>query len=250
MNGRRVSIPVFLKDRDRITFGKTEVDYFSDYPTTPIGILRAPQERDTQTSTIHERRLITVMVADMRNFTGLAQQMEETALSVLIGNWFRQAGYILREGGSWVDKYIGDAVMALWFHQEERVTSEEILKILRTIHRLQDMTQRFNHNYPLSFPLQIGVGLNTGHAMVGNTGSGDHPDYTAIGDTVNAAFRLESITKQAKFDIALSAKTFESLETLPELLLEFQAEEHHLKGYDEPMIAYGISFEKLAAFFQ
>lgn len=246
VNGRRVSVPITVQNKDHITFGKTESEFYSDQVTSSPGVLRNLAERDTQTNILHERRLITVMVADMRNFTGLAQQLDESLLSTLIGNWFRQAGHILREANSWVDKYIGDAVMALWFHGYDEATPLEIWQILNAVNRLQQMTSHFDQTYDLPFPLKIGVGLNTGYAMVGNTGSGDHPDYTAIGDTVNAAFRLESVTKQADFDVAMSGKTFSYLRDFPELMGCVQLDEMKLKGYDDPVMTYGFSFEKLA----
>jgi len=248
VNGRRVSIPVLIRNGDAITFGKTQVEYHSFGPEGTGGNVRRSLERDTQTSVLHERRLMTVMVADMRNFTGLARQVNEEVLSTLIGNWFREAGLILRQAGSWVDKYIGDAVMALWFHGEATVSPEEILQIFCAIGNLNQMTQRMNGEYPLPFPLRIGVGLNTGYAMVGNTGSGDHPDYTAIGDTVNAAFRLESVTKNAGFDLALGEKTYSYLTRFHSLEDYFQVYYLQLKGYDEPTPTYGITFEHMHQF--
>jgi adenylate cyclase len=245
VNGRRVSIPIAIQDQDQITFGKTEAKFYSDQSDASSGILRNPAELDTQTNVLHERRLITVLVADMRNFTGLAQQLEEQLLSMLIGNWFRQAGHILREADSWVDKYIGDAVMAIWFHGYKEATPKEILKILNAVQSLQLMTARFNQKYDLPFPLRIGAGLNTGYAMVGNTGSGDHPDYTAIGDTVNAAFRLESATKELNFGLAMSEKTFSYLEEFPQWAETSQRQDIELKGYQKPVTIYGLTFEKL-----
>lgn len=249
VNGRRVSVPVTLRHEDEITFGKTQAGYYRPNEAGTEAPARK-RERDTQTSVIHERRLMTVMVADMRNFTGLARQVKEEDLSALIGNWFREAGQILREAGSWVDKYIGDAVMALWFHGENSVTHEEMLRIFEAINSLNRMTQIMSDYYPLPFPLRIGVGLNTGYAMVGNTGSGDHPDYTAIGDTVNAAFRLESATKQAGFDLALGEKTYSYLPLAGDLPKYFQFYHLDLKGYEDPMPAYGLTFEQLARFIQ
>ncbi len=246
VNGRRVSIPIIIQDKDMITFGKTEAQFHSAQSVIPSGVLRSSAELETQTNILHERRLITVLVADMRNFTGLAQQLDEELLSMLIGNWFRQAGHILREADSWVDKYIGDAVMAIWFHGYDEASSQEILKILNAVHRLRLMTSRFNQKYDLPFPLCIGAGLNTGYAMVGNTGSGDHPDYTAIGDTVNAAFRLESATKNSNFDLAMSEKTFSYLQELPRWTEASQRQEMELKGYQNPITIYGLPFEKLA----
>jgi len=90
VNGRRVAIPVTIHDKDRITFGKTEVQF---YRPTPTNIGKQPHnlELDPPTSTVHERRLTSVIVVDIRNFTALTRQLDEKVLSSLIGNWFRHA---------------------------------------------------------------------------------------------------------------------------------------------------------------
>lgn len=247
VNDRRVSIPVTLYHEAQITFGKTKVEFFCpDSP--PTGAERDTSPMDTMTSVLHERRLMSVLVVDMRNFTKLARQLDDNILSQMIGNWFRQSGNIIRQSGSWVDKYIGDAVMAVWFHQQEGVTRGEILKIFRSVNHLREMTAKLSKEYPLPFELQIGVGVNTGYAMVGNTGSGDHPDYTAIGDTVNAAFRLESMTKEIGIDMAIGETTYDHLKMIRTTNDAFSQYMVNLKGYETPMLTYGTTFSQLIDF--
>lgn len=248
VNGRRVSIPVTLRHSDRVTFGKTELDFYCPSEERQNDPESRDSSMDTLTSVLHERRLMSVMVVDMRDFTVLSRQLDDTILSSLIGNWFRQAGNIIREAGSWVDKYIGDAIMAIWFHGKEKVTQEEVLRIFQALRDLYVMTQELSEQYPLPFKLRIGAGINTGYAMVGNTGSGDNPDYTAIGDTVNAAFRLESTTKKIGLDIALGETTYSYLEALEKSEHLFHQYTVSLKGYDSLTITYGSSFEDLENF--
>jgi len=247
VNGRRVAIPVTIHDKDRIAFGKTEVQF---YRPTPTNIGKQPHnlELDPPTSTVHERRLTSVIVVDIRNFTALTRQLDEKVLSSLIGNWFRHAGSIIRSSGSWVDKYIGDAIMAIWFHGQQEVNQDDILQIFQAITRIYKMTRALSEEYPLPFKLRIGAGVNTGYAMVGNTGSGEHPDYTAIGDTVNAAFRLESATKEIGRDLAIGATTYSHLIGLPHLHQAFEQHTLSLKGYDDKTITYGTTFDDLDRF--
>lgn len=188
------------------------------------------------------------MVVDIRDFTVLTRQLDEKILSAVIGTWFRQSGNIIRQSGSWVDKYIGDAVMAIWFHGSQEISSEETLNILQAVSALHKMTSALSKQYPLPFPLRIGTGLNTGYAMVGNTGSGDRPDYTAIGDTVNAAFRLESSTKQIGLDIALGEDTYRYLPGLGEHEIGFKQHTVHLKGYESPTVTYAGTYADLDNF--
>jgi adenylate cyclase len=253
VNGRRVSIPVTLNNGDHLTFGQTELEFYCPVPSHP-----KPEEDEdgaamdsrefTATATLHVRRLISVLVVDIRNFTGLTRQLDEKILSEMIGTWFRHAGDIIREYGSWVDKYIGDAVMAVWIHGTQEVDDTEMLRILNALSALHKMTTDLYNQYPLPFPLRIGAGINTGYAMVGNTGSGDRPDYTALGDTVNAAFRLETSTKQIGKDVAVGKTTFQCLSPLGADDQLFGQYTVNLRGYDNPAIAYACSFSDLDTF--
>lgn len=250
VNGRRLSIPTPLQDGDVITFGQTNITFhhpnahlIQDRMAFPGNIWHKRDE--PQTNALHLRRRISVLVVDIREFTKLTRSLEEPVLAELVGTWFRRAGEIIREQGSWVDKYIGDAIMAVWIHGGWEATHSEIQQPFSALRALQQMTQELHLNYPLATPLRIGAGINTGFAMVGNTGSGDRPDYTALGDTVNAAFRLEASTKQLGIDLAIGATTYQSLCQNLNVKLPFQTVSVHLKGHDLPMIAYGCHFPDL-----
>jgi adenylate cyclase len=255
VNGRRVSIPVTLRNGDRLTFGQTDMEFHCPANDRHSENLQHP-DKETLTSTLHVRRLISVMVIDIRDFTVLTRQLDEKILSAVIGTWFRQSGDIIRKSGSWVDKYIGDAVMAIWFHGSQSVSSaqevsdKEARNIMWAVSALHKMTSELSQQYPLPFPLRIGTGLNTGYAMVGNTGSGDRPDYTAIGDTVNAAFRLESSTKQLGLDIALGEETYRFLSCIGQHPLKFEQHTVHLKGYDAPTVTYAGTYADLDDFLE
>jgi adenylate cyclase len=247
VNGRRVSIPVTLRNGDRLTFGQTDLEFHCPSTTREEDFSKGT-DKETLTSTLHVRRLMSVMVVDIRDFTVLTRQLDEKILSAVIGTWFRQSGEIIRKSGSWVDKYIGDAVMAIWFHGSQGVSHDESMNILQAVSSLHTMTSALSKQYPLPFPLRIGTGLNTGYAMVGNTGSGDRPDYTAIGDTVNAAFRLESSTKQIGLDIALGEDTYRYIVDAGHPSLGFQQHTVHLKGYESPTVTYAGTYADLANF--
>lgn len=248
VNGRRVSVPVTLRNRDRLTFGQTDMDFYSPSTDKSIASIGTDAMDLSITATLHIRRFISVMVVDIRNFTSLTQQIDDAVLSALIGTWFREVGKIIRYHGSWVDKYIGDAVMAVWFHGTTGVNQSELMPVLHALNDLHKMTRDVAKRYPLPFPLQIGAGVNTGYAMVGNTGSGDRPDYTALGDTVNAAFRLESSTKQIGRDIALGETTYQYLSSFGIPAMLFQECEVSLKGYQGPTLTYACSFAELDEF--
>lgn len=251
VNGRRVSVPVTLQDGDLLTFGQTELRFYC--PSTSPALLRpehTPAHEATATATLHMRRLISVMVVDIRDFTVMTRQTDEKVLSESIGTWFRCAGEIIGEYGSWVDKYIGDAVMAVWIHGPQGAEPREMLQITRAISALAKMTSQLHKRFPLPFPLRIGAGLNTGYAMVGNTGSGDRPDYTALGDTVNAAFRFESSTKQLGLDLAIGETTYLHLQQLGATEELFKRYTVTMKGYETPIVTHASSFSDLDRFLQ
>ena len=246
VNGRRVSIPVTLSSGDNLTFGQTEMQFYAPPRAKPEDE-QFVMTNSAVTATLHVRRLISVLVTDIRDFTGLTRQTDEKILSETIGTWFRQAGDILRKHGSWVDKYIGDAIMAVWIHGENDLSLDEVKHIFQAVDDLQRMTQELHLRYPLPFPLRIGTGVNTGYAMVGNTGSYDRPDYTALGDTVNEAFRLESCTKELHQDVAIGLTTYQYLRMLHPGYdgQMFEEYEVHLKGYDEPATTYAGTYRDL-----
>ncbi len=248
VNGRRVNIPVTLKNADRLTFGQTELVFHCPLPETDEAKVKVVREF-TATAALHVRRLISVLVVDIRDYTILTRRMDEKLLSEMIGSWFRQAGEIIRAHGTWVDKYIGDAIMVVWIHSsQEMVLPHEMLPVFKVVQALNLMTQELANNYPVPFPLRIGAGVNTGFAMVGNTGSGDRPDYTALGDTVNSAFRLESSTKQVGLELMIGTMTYEYLNPTGASRHVFQPQALQLKGYEETVKAFGCSFADLMMF--
>ena len=258
VDGRRVIAPVTLQNGDGLTFGQTELEYFcpDTLSKTEITVGGDPDSQEfTATAMLHVRRLISVLVIDIRNFTGMTRQLDEKILSETIGTWFRRSGDIIRDYGSYVDKYIGDAIMAVWIHGTDTVSRRDMLQVAEALSAIHKMTSQLHEQYPLNAPVKVGAGVNTGYAMVGNTGTGDRPDYTALGDTVNAAFRLESCTKKIKKDVAFGETAYRYLigqgddalvvPEAEELLLPHTV---HLKGYEVPTQAYASTFTDLDRF--
>jgi adenylate cyclase len=102
--------------------------------------------------------------------------------------------------------------------------------------------------FPLPWPIQIGAGLNTGMAALGNAGGGELDDFTAMGDTVNAAFRIESSTKEMGVDLALGPATFDALRSRYQPEQYFQQSLVSLKGYSAPMEVWGARLQTAQSF--
>ena len=107
--------------------------------------------------------------------------------------------------GSWAQKYIGDAVMAVWVHDRPERVGADILRVLRAVSEINTATAEISKTLGLPVPLRIGAGVNTGPAILGGT------DYTALGDTVNTAFRLESATKGIGLGVAVGESVYHEL---------------------------------------
>jgi len=247
VNGRRVSLPTVLNDQDRLVLGDQELVFRNTAPlagaTPGAGSGSFPpgaDPRDLPTTALHTHTLTTIVVVDIRDFTPLARSVPEEVLSQTVGTWFLRAGQIAQRLGSWAQKYIGDAVMAVWIHDNQSDLTTDLMRALQAVSEIDGVTAGLHRALPLPGPLRIGAGINTGPAIVGGA------DFTALGDTVNAAFRLEAATKGLGLGVALGERTFEELRLVqPNPFLRFQVE---LKGYDTPSTTWAVSFDHLADF--
>lgn len=245
VNGRRVTVPLELRDGDSMQCGGTRLTFRDRSGGTAAA---SPVETDGATVVLYSRHLISVLVVDIRDFTPLTRKLDEAILAQTIGTWFRQTGTILRRHGASGDKYIGDAVMAVWTHANETPTAAEIYPILKALSEIEAFTRTLHEQFPLPSPMRVGAGINTGISIVSNTGPQENPDFSPLGDTVNATFRLETATKHSGFDVALGRFTMESLAGGSDIPLNFQKKSVELKGYDHPVEAWFTSFDELQSF--
>ncbi len=147
-----------------------------------------------------EKKEITILFSDIRNFTSLSESMApDKLLSLLNALLDPMTEEVLKHGGM-MDKYIGDAIMALYNvpldqSEHEKAAARSALAMMHVLQRL---------NQELGIHLDIGIGIHTGEAVIGNVGSKNRFDYTAIGDSVNLASRLEGLTKSYHAHIILS----------------------------------------------
>jgi len=235
VNGTHISMPVLLQPGDLITIGSHEFSFFQDTGAAPAGEATGGLEA---TNIFFAQKLITVLVADIRNFTGLARRIDAGKLSRLTGTLFRQSGKELQESGAWFQKYIGDAVMAVWLHKNHEAEPGELLPVFESLSKLAAIATGLQDQFDLDAPVRFGAGINTGWASVGNVGSLASSDYTAMGDVVNKAFRLESATRELDCDLALGPETYNLLASSIGAAGLFGQCSVTLKGYDEPATAY------------
>jgi class 3 adenylate cyclase len=184
---------------------------------------------------------VTVLFSDIRGFTTISEKLTAHEVVEMLNTYFtRVCEPILREGGT-VDKYIGDAVMAVFGspvpHPEHaRRAIRAALGMAREAEAFRQwMRERFPDRELAEFG--IGVGLHSGEAVIGDIGTPKRKEFTAIGDTVNAASRLEGVTKELGCVIAASEAT---VRAAGEGVRTGKFERVRVKGKSEPLPVYEI----------
>lgn len=154
-----------------------------------------------------EKKEITVLFSDIRGFTGISEKLAPDVLVSLLNGYLGPMTEVVLKNNGTLDKYIGDAVMAI-YNAPLNVTDHPE-KACRTAIEMIDKLKEVNSSFKQKGlpPVDIGIGINTGYAVVGNMGADMRFDYTAIGDTVNLASRLEGQNKYYGTHIILSEFT-------------------------------------------
>jgi len=174
-----------------------------------------------------ERRKCTFLFTDVRGFTSLSERLEPEKVAEIMNKALTIQADAVKKHGGMVDKYIGDAMMAI-FNAPMDLTDHETKAIKTALEIKKNMQEA-------DLGIEIGIGINTGEAVIGNMGSDTRFDYTAIGDAVNLAARLESSTKEVGEDIVIGHSTAIN-STMPTIFLD----PIHVKGKEKEIIIYTI----------
>jgi adenylate cyclase len=181
---------------------------------------------------------ITVMFSDVRGFTSISEKLDAQDLAVLLNEYLTEMTQIVFRHRGTLDKYIGDAVMAFWGApiEEPSHATQGSHAALEMIARLKEMQKKWkSEGRPV---LDIGIGLCTGVASVGEMGSNLHKGYTALGDTVNLSSRLEGLNKEYATHILLSDATYAAVED--PLLVFRELDLIRVKGKLQPVTLYEL----------
>jgi adenylate cyclase len=159
-------------------------------------------------SSLHgEQRNISVLFTDLRGFTSIVEKMAPTQVAGMLGSYFTPMTSIVRESMGTLDKFVGDALMAFW-NAPLDVPDHPVRAVesLLEMHRaLDELNLGMERDYGVR--LRMGGGIHTGPAHVGNMGTSDLMDYTAIGDTVNTASRIEGMCSKYGVGAVISKDT-------------------------------------------
>jgi adenylate cyclase len=174
-----------------------------------------------------EKKYCTFLFTDVRGFTSLSEKLEPEEVTKIMNKALTIQADAVNFYDGMVDKYIGDAMMAI-FNAPIDIPDHEQAAIL-CAKKIQDKIKMAN------LDIEIGIGINTGTAVIGNMGSDTRFDYSAIGDCVNTAARLESATKEVGVDILIGESTANKSKIKLKLLKPIK-----VKGKEKPLTIYTI----------
>ncbi|MAE49924.1 hypothetical protein CMI48_03795 [Candidatus Pacearchaeota archaeon] len=187
------------------------------------------------------KRTITIFFSDIRGFTTLSEQLSPEDLVHLVNEYLTVMTKTIIDSKGTIDKFIGDAIMAFWNapllqKNHAKLACTSAIKQIRALEKLKKSWAK--RNLP---KINIGCGIHTGEALIGNMGSEDRFDYTAMGDTINLGSRLEGLTKPYGVSIIISESTKQLLKNS---FLCRKLDSVKVKGKTKPVDIYELCLTK------
>ena len=181
---------------------------------------------ENNTSIESERRIATVMFADISGFTAMSEKMDPEQVTCVMNECFCMMEECINTHGGTIDKFIGDCVMVLF--GVPKALEDAPQKAVNTAIELRNRLYKFNGDKKLAIPLDLHIGINTGPVLSGMVGGTDKQEYTVMGDTVNLASRIEGASETGQ--ILVGPATYKATKTgfkykpLPPIALKGKAE--------------------------
>lgn len=200
-------------------------------------VIKEILKTQSESSLVGSRRRVTILFSDIRGFTSLSEKLSPEEVVEMLRDYLTTMTEVVFKYGGTVDKYIGDAIMALYGAPFDQPNHAE--QAVRTALEFQDQVKILSERWEAKCGVRLrnGVGVNTGDAVVGTIGSQQRLEYTAIGDTVNLASRLESLTKDFLSPIVISQTTYEEVK---HLFYSRYLGEVKVKGKEIPVKIYAV----------
>lgn len=180
---------------------------------------------------------LNVLFSDIRNFNGISERLSCADTFSFLNEYLGRVIPIVQAHEGFVDKYIGDAVMALYHNTDKELSAEQCISSAIEIYReTKEAATYFEKKFGVS--MNIGIGVNSGELMLGTVGNTDRIDTTVIGKAVNLASRLEGLTKQYRVPIIISANTYTHID--PDRFHIRELDQVIVKGSDEPVDLFEV----------
>jgi adenylate cyclase len=189
-------------------------------------------------STSAERCDVTILFADLVNFTGISEHLPPEQLVQMLNGYFREMNRVIKEHRGHVSKFIGDGLLALFGVPEPNPwqTPDAVNAALAMRRALHTYNGKLAEQ---GFPqLQFGIGIHYGQVVAGVIGSQDLLEYTVIGDIVNTASRIETLTRKFGVDILISAEAVSRIDGRFELT---EMPEEEVKGKQTKVSTYTLN---------
>jgi adenylate cyclase len=204
----------------------------------PRDLIRHLLARGDPAAMVSETREVTVMFTDIVGFTSRTERLSAEDTATFLNHHFALVSRCIEAEGGTIDKYIGDASMALWNAAEPQ--PDHAARAVRAARAIQAALDTDNAGREL--PVRLCIGVHSGPVVVGNIGSATRMNYTVVGDTVNTANRLESLGREllpdAEVAVLLSAAT---VAALPPELAVVSLGYHALRGRDAPTEVFTLA---------
>ncbi|NJL95395.1 MAG: adenylate/guanylate cyclase domain-containing response regulator [Anaerolineae bacterium] len=181
-----------------------------------------------------QMRPVTVLFADLEGFTSLSEFQDPTVVLNILNRYHGLMVSFIKSNGGTVDKFLGDGLMALFNAPIDQ--PDHVYFAVKAATEMRDALDTFHEHESPNLRLGINFGINTGLALVGNVGAEDLMDYTAVGDTVNLAARLQSLSKNSQ--ITISEAVYRALEGRLEADWVGPVQ---VKGREEPVVIYHVN---------
>ena len=179
------------------------------------------------------KKKMTVLFSDIRSFTSLSEKMTPEENFGFINSYLGVMGPVIRKNNGFIDKYIGDAIMAIFENEEEALRAG--IEMLESLNNYNEKN-RNSSNRP---PIKIGIGIHTGFMMFGTVGEQHRMDSTVISDAVNLASRIESITKFYGVNLLISEDIINSISNKDQFKIRY-IDQITVKGKNIPIKIYEV----------
>jgi adenylate cyclase len=181
-----------------------------------------------------EQREVTVLFADIRNFTRISEQLSPEAVMQMLNTYLSVIADAVVQHDGIVNKFVGDSIMAVWNAPQSQ--PEHALLAVKAAWEAQQKVTELQKKDTRPLPVQFGIGVNTGLAVAGNVGSAGRSEYTVIGDSVNTASRICSSTPGG--EVWIGAETYNQTKDYIETE---KLEPQSLKGKAAPVMVYRVT---------
>lgn len=181
---------------------------------------------------------MSVLFSDIRSFTTIAESMSPEETFIFLNDYLRLIGPNITQNRGFIDKYIGDAIMALF--PGNHLSSSADDAVAAAVGMMQKLREfNLSPNRVIDHPISIGIGIHTGALTLGTIGFESRMESTVIGDTVNLASRVESLTKMYGITIGITSKTWQQLNH-PEQFLVREVDTVQVKGKEAAITVYEV----------